>query len=584
MFGFLSSRSHAPSPAVAADLASPSLVPDPSAGEQTGFAEAIDLLEADLSQMIRNVRRASALVGTSMRDTGSDLSNIHGAAEHLRDVVEKAREVAKQIAVATAQMTASANGIGEQVSNAGALTQQAIGAGHEAMGSVETLRQSTAGIGSVVDLINAIAKKTNLLALNATIEAARAGEAGRGFAIVAGEVKALASQTQDATAEISQRIEQLREDGAQSIAAVERVVGLIDAIRPVFDAVGQSVSQQVAASQSLAHTAEESALIANEVADSVDTIAHSTVKGQDTSARALRDGAAVDEAVEKLASRFTIILRQSAIGDRRQDERLPLSLPVTFQAAGREQAAKTIDMSRGGVLLALADKASLSAGKTFSGQILGVGPFSAVVRALSPLGAHCEFTRLDEATQQARDAKLLEVREASAEQIALAQKVAAEIMSAVDTAVAQGRVTLDDLFDTDYQPIPGTNPVQFTTRSLSVLESLLPPIQQPVADATPRLAFCVAVDRNAYLPVHNTAFAHPQRPDDPVWNIGHSRNRRIFDDRAGLAAARNGRPYLIQTYARDMGGGMTVMMKEIDTPLRFGGRHWGGFRMAYRNN
>jgi methyl-accepting chemotaxis protein len=95
------------------------------------------------------------------------------------------------------------------------------------------------------------------------------------------------------------------------------------------------------------------------------------------------------------------------------------------------------------------------------------------------------------------------------------------------------------------------------------------------------MVFCAAVDRNGYLPVHNLKYSHPQRPDDPIWNVANCRNRRIFDDRAGLAAARNARPYLIQSYPRDMGNGAIVMMKEIDAPLRVLDKHWGGFRMAY---
>ena len=61
-----------------------------------------------------------------------------------------------------------------------------------------------------------------------------------------------------------------------------------------------------------------------------------------------------------------------------------------------------------------------------------------------------------------------------------------------------------------------------------------------------------------------------------------SRNRRIFNDPAGLAAGQNQRAYLVQSYARDMGNGNTVMMREIDVPIRVKGRHWGGFRTAYR--
>ena len=96
------------------------------------------------------------------------------------------------------------------------------------------------------------------------------------------------------------------------------------------------------------------------------------------------------------------------------------------------------------------------------------------------------------------------------------------------------------------------------------------------------MTFCAAVDRNAYLPVHNRIYSHPQRPDDPAWNAANCRNKRVFDDRAGLSAARNARPYLVQSYARDMGNGVTVFMKEIDAPIRVFGRHWGGLRMAYK--
>ncbi|HCF18766.1 MAG TPA: chemotaxis protein, partial [Rhodospirillum rubrum] len=69
------------------------------------------------------------------------------------------------------------------------------------------------------------------------------------------------------------------------------------------------------------------------------------------------------------------------------------------------------------------------------------------------------------------------------------------------------------------------------------------------------------VDRNGYLPTHNQKFSKPQGPD-PVWNNANSRNRRIFNDRTGLAAGRNTRPFLVQTYRRDMGGGSFIMMKD----------------------
>ena len=77
-------------------------------------------------------------------------------------------------------------------------------------------------------------------------------------------------------------------------------------------------------------------------------------------------------------------------------------------------------------------------------------------------------------------------------------------------------------------------------------------------------------------------FVNRGGPGDVAFNTANSRNRRIFNDPAGLAAGRNQRSYLIQSYARDMGNGKTVMMREIDVPIRVNGRHWGGFRTAYK--
>jgi len=138
------------------------------------------------------------------------------------------------------------------------------------------------------------------------------------------------------------------------------------------------------------------------------------------------------------------------------------------------------------------------------------------------------------------------------------------------------------MFDTNYVEIPGTNPVQYRTKFLDWADRALPAFQEAFLAKDKRVAFCAMVDRNGYLPVHNKIYSHPQRPGDVAWNTANSRNRRIFNDTAGLAAGSNQRSYLIQSYARDMGGGNTVMMREIDVPIRIRGRHWGGFRTAYK--
>ena len=160
------------------------------------------------------------------------------------------------------------------------------------------------------------------------------------------------------------------------------------------------------------------------------------------------------------------------------------------------------------------------------------------------------------------------------------QRGAARLSAALEEAVAQGRISMADLFDDRYQAVPGSNPAQVTARFVALTDELFPPVQEELLAFDRKVVFCAAVDRNGYLPTHNAKFSQPQGAD-PVWNAAHARNRRLFNDRTGLAAGRNERRFLLQTYRRDMGGGQRVLMKDLSAPIAVQGRHWGGLRLAY---
>lgn len=166
--------------------------------------------------------------------------------------------------------------------------------------------------------------------------------------------------------------------------------------------------------------------------------------------------------------------------------------------------------------------------------------------------------------------------------IHMAQQVAGQIAHALGEALAQGRITQAQLFDEHYQALSGSQPPQHTTAFNALSDALFPSFQEAALKALPQVVFCIAADRNGYISTHNRAYCHPQRPGDVTWNTAHSRWRRIFNDRTGLASARNTRPFLLQTYRRDMGGGTFVLLKEASAPIEVGGRHWGGLRLAYR--
>ena len=95
---------------------------------------------------------------------------------------------------------------------------------------------------------------------------------------------------------------------------------------------------------------------------------------------------------------------------------------------------------------------------------------------------------------------------------------------------------------------------------------MLPAIQDPIQKSDPRIVFCVAWAKGGYLPTHNPNYRQPQGKD-PVWNNANCRNRRLFNDRAVKKVAANTKPFLLQTYRRDMGGGNFVLMKDLSSPI-----------------
>ncbi len=149
---------------------------------------------------------------------------------------------------------------------------------------------------------------------------------------------------------------------------------------------------------------------------------------------------------------------------------------------------------------------------------------------------------------------------------ALCQEGAAAITAIFEAALANGALTREHLFDETYRPIQGSNPIQHMTAFTHFTDRELAGLQEGILSRDRRIVFCAAVDRNGYLPTHNRAFSLPQG-NDPEWNQGHCRNRRIFEDRTSLASARNTRPLLLQTYRRDMGHGEFTVLNELSATI-----------------
>jgi methyl-accepting chemotaxis protein len=468
------------------------------------------------------------------------------------------------------------------VRDASKLADEAGAAAHEASLNMDRLRESSAAIGNVVNLIAQIARQTTLLALNSTIEAARAGAAGRGFAVVASEVKALAVQTQSATEEITKKIDALQRDAAGSVDAVHRISQAIAAIRPVFENVNGAVAEQNETTSKISDNAASASHFIVSVGDSAAEIDGATREAEAHGESVARAGKAVTMSTQKLKARCAVLLRQGEHEDRRKNLRLPCSLKIEIQTARGAITAPVYEISLEGILIGGPDAERLPLNESLNATLESVGACGIRLGERSKAGAQARFERPDAALSDKIEDQLWALHDENIEFVTRAMEAGAALTRIFEDAVVSTAISVDEMFDADYVEIPDTNPLQHRTRILNWADRALPSFQEAFLAKDPRMAFCVMIDRNGYLPVHNKIYSHPQRPGDVVWNTANSRNRRIFNDAAGLAAGRNLRPYLVQSYARDMGNGKTVMMREIDVPIRVNGRHWGGFRTAYK--
>jgi methyl-accepting chemotaxis protein len=583
-FGWFPKRPpEAAAPAVAALALTPVVAAEaPGVSDTDSTREILELLELELGAMIRQLERAANSVAGGAEATAATLSTIRQRTDALTGRTSAAQSTATTFSQAADKFTHSAEGIGSQVRDASKLADQASAAAREASLNVDRLRESSAAIGNVVNLIAQIAKQTTLLALNSTIEAARAGAAGRGFAVVASEVKALAVQTQNATEEITKKIDALQRDAAGSVDAVHRISQAIEAIRPVFENVNGAVAEQNQTTGAMSANAATASRFIVSVGDSAAEIDSATKEAEAHGERVANAGKAVTMFAQKLKSRCAVLLGQDDREDRRKRERLPCNLKIEIQTPRGMAAAAVYEISMEGLLIGGPDAERLPLNESLDATLESIGACRIRFTERSKAGTQARFETPNAALSEKIEDQLWSIHDENTELVTRAMEAGTALTKIFEDAVASGAIAIDDMFDADYIEIPGTNPLQHRTRILGWADRALPPFQEAFLARDPRMVFCAMIDRNGYLPVHNKIYSHPQRPGDVGWNTANSRNRRIFNDAAGLAAGRNLRSYLIQSYARDMGNGQTIMMREIDVPVRVNGRHWGGFRTAYK--
>ena len=215
-----------------------------------------------MSDIAENTNKLSEEVSHSAQSAGNNVNNVASASEELTASIQ---EISKQL-----------TGTNEQAIDAKQLSEHTVQ-------KMQILENSANEISSVIEIISEIAEQTNLLALNATIEAARAGEAGKGFAVVASEVKSLANETAKATEQVQAQIERIQTDTHEASSFIERISQSIENLTQNMSTIAAAMEEQTSATQEISRNVSEASSGTSRVVANINDVSNATRQTQETS-------------------------------------------------------------------------------------------------------------------------------------------------------------------------------------------------------------------------------------------------------------------------------------------------------------
>ncbi len=230
-------------------------------------------IERQVGDVVDAVGQIASSVITDARQLMAESNETAAKAGEACSIAVLSGDSSAAVAAATEELAASFREISDQISITTQHTRDSLNRVNAISQAISTLQDAAGGIGEVIDTVGDIAEQTNLLALNATIEAARAGDAGKGFAIVAHEVKGLAGQTAAATNEVSEKIGSVRNASQQVTQSVSGIAQEIEALNTAGVSVASAIEQQSAATSEICQNTQKTADATDHVRGFIDTVA-----------------------------------------------------------------------------------------------------------------------------------------------------------------------------------------------------------------------------------------------------------------------------------------------------------------------
>ncbi|MBE0492339.1 MAG: methyl-accepting chemotaxis protein [Sulfurospirillum sp.] len=396
--------------------------------------------------------------------------------EHIQEVSKNSQEASNFANLSMNESRKSIQELNDVITLMHSINEQT----HEASGRVEGLKEKSMNIENVTTVIDDIADQTNLLALNAAIEAARAGEHGRGFAVVADEVRNLAERTSKSTGEVNIIVKQIQQDTSDVFSSIALLT------------------------QAVENASTKVQRVSGEVLDFI------------------KNAGKIEEQIEHIAQNSD------------QNSEHLLNIKTAISKISEQLEAATKEMSE------------------ITAQTQDIID--------SAEDAH---ERVSEFAMDPYHEKMFATCKWAKEGI---ERIFTE-------ALKNGKLRIEDIFDTNFKPIANTNPQKYTTRYDSFADQTFPAIIDKIKNENSSILYDVAMHKSGYIPMHN---ARAPLSGDYEKDLFGNRSKRIFTDR-GVRGANHEKRVLLQTYRREDG----VIMHDISVPLYIQGRHWGGFRIGY---